>query len=273
MDTKQIKLLAKFTEKWARIPILQCFCIHDGIARATDMDVQISFPTNAPDGIYNSKASAKIGELISAELPISDFPQSPDIELLEHSISTDILKRVNEFASTEATRYQLNGIYLDPAGKVTATDGHRMMVYDCYSPFDHMPAIIPSATIDKLPKGRTIKYGLDGKRITFRYDDITITSKLIDAKYPDYMRAIPAIKTPYQNLPDDWHAQVLHAKKLGKAMGKKHANIVSFGTLNLNAYIADVLPADLNAYNQTTPSDPALFIVDNETYVIMPMRA
>lgn len=82
------------------------------------------------------------------------------------------------------TRYMLNGVYVGDS--IVATDGHRLIKVseglDC-------ELIIPVENVKKLPDFNGDVYA-SSSTIKFKNDNMTIKSKLIDAKYVDYDRAI-----------------------------------------------------------------------------------
>ncbi|MGB8275017.1 MAG: DNA polymerase III subunit beta [Alphaproteobacteria bacterium] len=108
--------------------------------------------------------------------------------------------------STEETRYYLNGIYvhaLDSGGitvlRAVATDGHRLARFEmpCPEGAAGMPGVIvPRKTVHELRKlvdgsDAPVNLALSETKIRFTFDDIELTSKLIDGTFPDYQRVIP----------------------------------------------------------------------------------
>lgn len=131
---------------------------------------------------------------------------------LDHSfeISAGDLRRLidkTRFAmSTEETRYYLNGIYLHVAEaegvsrlRAVATDGHRLAMVDLPAPKGAagMPGvIIPRKTVLELHKlieesEERVAIDLSSNQIRMAFDNIVLTSKLIDGTFPDYDRVIP----------------------------------------------------------------------------------
>ncbi len=145
-------------------------------------------------------------------LPKEDFPAMSEGDLPHRFVmAADEIKRIvdkTRFAiSTEETRYYLNGIYLHAAeenGRKTlravATDGHRLAQADMPLPSgaDGMPGIIvPRKAIAELRKlvddvEGEVTVSLSDNKIRFSFDDLVLTSKLIDGTFPDYERVIPA---------------------------------------------------------------------------------
>ncbi|WP_119461571.1 DNA polymerase III subunit beta [Rhodospirillaceae bacterium SYSU D60014] len=147
-----------------------------------------------------------------ATLPKEDFPTMGAGELPhQFTLTVNEMRRLidrTRFAiSTEETRYYLNGIYLHAATvddqrllRAVATDGHRLARVERPLPSGagEMPGvIIPRKTVGELRKlieeaDETIEVALSDARIRFAFDDVVLTSKLIDGTFPDYQRVIPS---------------------------------------------------------------------------------
>lgn len=146
-------------------------------------------------------------------LPVADYPDMEMGAYLNHfeMKGADFWSMIDstiDAVSKEETRYYLNGIYfhtIDNGNRRTivaaATDGHRLYRQEFELPFgaDAMPGvIIPRKACDviyKLLKGKacpeTVKIGVNDSKIRVTYDDVVITSKLVDGTFPDYARVVP----------------------------------------------------------------------------------
>lgn len=105
--------------------------------------------------------------------------------------------------STEETRYYLNGIYLhaiDEGLMLVATDGHRLAKRFVSANPGALPGIIlPRKTVgilskllsDKGAKDAEMHVEASDQKVRFSLPGITITSKLIDGTFPDYIRVVP----------------------------------------------------------------------------------
>jgi DNA polymerase-3 subunit beta len=167
----------------------------------------------APNTIVNIRAvsttmtiTAGNGRFRLPTVPIADMPMTPVIEP-ENEIEIEIaafmrLLRVAAAASTETTRFYLNGIFLHTVEAhliACGTDGHRLLraaIPAGVFSTDHT-CILPlpaAAVIEKLIK-RTKPDAIKIKRakaaLVFETPDIVFTTKLIDATYPDYQSVIP----------------------------------------------------------------------------------
>lgn len=144
-------------------------------------------------------------------LPASDFQTlAKDQGSVHFQIDANDLKRLidkTRFAiSTEETRYYLNGVYLhiaDDGGetklRAVATDGHRLALSEVDAPrgsADLKGVIIPRKAVSEI---RRLIDGFDGdldvsasqSKIVFTAGRATLTTKLIDGSFPDYVRVIP----------------------------------------------------------------------------------
>lgn len=145
-------------------------------------------------------------------LPVTDFPQFAGAKLpISFSIPAADLRALidrTKFAmSTEETRYYLNGIFVHaadnegvPVLRAVSTDGHRLARFEMPLP-DGAQALTngviwPRKTVLELRKlleeaADTIQISLSETKVSFAFDHIALSSKLIDGTFPDYQRVIP----------------------------------------------------------------------------------
>ncbi|MEM9988549.1 MAG: DNA polymerase III subunit beta [Pseudomonadota bacterium] len=170
---------------------------------------QVQFEAKPEGGrlsILSGKSSFEL-----AVLPDQDFPSlSQDDGGDEFKMPATDLRRLidkTRFAmSQEETRYYLNGIYFHAftegeakSLRAVATDGHRLARLDAALPqkAETIPGvIIPRKTVLELRRllddaGEEVSIIVSTSRIRFLFDDIVLTSKLIDGTFPDYARVIP----------------------------------------------------------------------------------
>ncbi len=144
-------------------------------------------------------------------LPASDFPQMtlPSGDLKAITVSQKDLRLLlgkTQFAmAAQDVRYYLNGLLLLLDGaylRAVATDGHRLAyasmalpdgpVVDMRNEF-----ILPRKTVLELNRllldtDEPVRIELSANQIRFQFGQITLISKLIDGKFPDYERVIPS---------------------------------------------------------------------------------
>ena len=121
---------------------------------------------------------------------------------LDAATVADALAHVMPAMSTDATRYNLSGLFLDAkTGNVVASDGHRLHLYSALeSPFD-AGVIIPRHAVMaldraiKATKAESVIIGAAHNMVVFVVgtDQLTveIRARLVDARFPDYTQVIP----------------------------------------------------------------------------------
>lgn len=141
-------------------------------------------------------------------LPASDYP---DLDKWESKTnfttqSSTLLNALNmtSFAmANQDVRYFLNGLLIDitPAALFcVATDGHRMAMSKIDFPnasLEPAKIIIPRASVLEAVKllgnmgSDDVTVSVGENHIRFAFNNLTMTSKLVDGKFPDYRRVIP----------------------------------------------------------------------------------
>lgn len=144
-------------------------------------------------------------------LPAGDFPvMSSDGLSSRITLDTNDLIRLidkTRFAiSTEETRYYLNGLYVHVVGegagaqlRAVATDGHRLALAEMMAPEGSagVPGVIvPRKTVQEARRlledaGEQIELQVSASKVRFEFGRASLTSKVIDGSFPDYMRVIP----------------------------------------------------------------------------------
>jgi DNA polymerase-3 subunit beta len=139
-------------------------------------------------------------------LPAADFPSVDEISpQLAFDVDQAALKRLVEKThfsmAQQDVRYYLNGMLLESDGKMlrtVATDGHRLALCEIELPTksgSHQ-VIVPRKGVLELQRliGNegmvSVQVGTNHIRATI--GDIRFTSKLIDGRFPEYGRVIPA---------------------------------------------------------------------------------
>ncbi|MCP5431632.1 MAG: DNA polymerase III subunit beta [Alphaproteobacteria bacterium] len=183
--------------------------LHDIVRKLPD-GAEVELTLDAAEGRLTVRAGLARFQL--ACLPREDFPAMTAGDLPNRfALGPGELKRMidkTRFAiSSEDTRYYLNGIYLHVAEgdgearlRAVATDGHRLARYEIAAPAgaQGMPGVIvPRKVVGEIRKladeaEGAIEVGVSDAKIRFAFDDIVLTSKLIDGTFPDYARVIPA---------------------------------------------------------------------------------
>ncbi len=141
-------------------------------------------------------------------LPAADFPLLGDagaplakVTLAQKALR-DLLLLVQFSMAQQDIRYYLNGMLLVLDGaeiRVVATDGHRLAYASgavAEQP-EKREVILPRKAVLELARllsdaDQPVDIELYSSQVKFRFGDIELTTKIIDGKFPDYTRVIPA---------------------------------------------------------------------------------
>ena len=268
--------------------------------------------------------------------PKSEYPVIPEVKNenkveLEPAVFEDIIAKTAFSASTQEARYILNGLYWNNTAdkfEVVATDGGRLAVATCpaVKGSEEFKVIIPTKiltevcryiSIVKPEKDSKIEINMmatqnvaDPKsfnQVTFRINETTFISKLIEGNFPNYNQVIPTKKNiMFEVFTKELLASTRRASlcsgEFGKVVKFKLDNntlIISSNSQNMDftdeipveysgevfeaafkpEYIIDVLKtvsSDKVCFSFNNGSQPVLIEPVGEKtfkYVIMPMRA
>ena len=167
-------------------------------------------------------------------------------------INIKLLKAVALAASTEQTRYYLNGVHVQQVSENTvhmaATDGKiAIMAREHISdqPIDsalQKGVIIPLELLNRIKLNRHADYAtltINGATVSIAYNATVTTAPLIDATFPDYRRIVPKTfdNTPAQYDPD----QLVVFKKARKVLGGDGVPVLTYNGQG-PAHVAVVVP-------------------------------
>ncbi len=170
--------------------------------------VEITFPDkNGQLTISSGRSSFSLSCIGAEDFPLISGDKLPISFEMKTEDLKDVIDRTKFAISTEETRYYLNGIFIHAKNegatkvlRVVATDGHRLACVESPLPKgaeDVKGVIIPRKTVTEIRKllednnAENVSIALSDNKIIFSFEDITLTSKLIDGTYPDYERVIP----------------------------------------------------------------------------------
>ena len=143
-------------------------------------------------------------------LPAEDFPRMALAEGESKSFTVtqkqfrQLLGQTQFSMAAQDVRYYLNGLLLLVDGnelRAVATDGHRLayasMALDGEVSESRQELILPRKTVLELSRlladsDEPLLIELAANQIRFKFGQISLVSKLIDGKFPDYERVIPA---------------------------------------------------------------------------------
>jgi DNA polymerase III subunit beta len=140
-------------------------------------------------------------------LPAQDFPKinnqltESKIIVLHQSMLKKLLLSVQYAMAQQDVRYYLNGVLLiidENKLKVVATDGHRLAFDAGIIDGNHEKheIIMPRKAVTELCKllgdtNESVEVEFSSQQIKMTFSEITLITKVIDGKFPDYERVIP----------------------------------------------------------------------------------
>lgn len=166
----------------------------------------------------DSKLTVKAGKsrFNLQTLPANDFPKlAPamgDVVAFELQQKTlkHLLSMVQYSMAHQDIRYYLNGLCIVTDGhelKLVATDGHRLALisHQLESAVDKTDLILPRKTVLELYKQLSdsdapIRIEIGQNQVRFAFGDVVLVSKVVDGKFPDYNRVIPARNDKHLNI-------------------------------------------------------------------------
>ena len=178
------------------------------------IDIWRSLPADADVSVEtkDNKASVKCGRsrFSLATLPAQDYPNLGDLHpQVSLTLKTTALRRIiaeTQFAMAhQDVRYYLNGLLIELSGnrvRAVATDGHRLALSDVLIDSgikETLQVIVPRKGITEAMRllgdqgqDGEVQLEISQSHLRIRAGNYQLTTKLIDGKFPDYMRVLPA---------------------------------------------------------------------------------
>ncbi len=214
--TNQLKLAATDLEVGVRC-LIKAEIVKEGsltIPAKTFSDFVKTLPDNQEIKISTEegmKMEVKSGKTrcVLLGLPKEDFPVLPEFPeenavVMEAKVLLEMIRKTSFAASTDETRYILNGVYfmLDKGtARMVATDGRRLafMARPVTEKKTNVAVIIPSKAIREVERlliteglgVDTVKVSVTENQVAFKVGDTVIISRLIDGHFPNYDQVIP----------------------------------------------------------------------------------
>jgi DNA polymerase-3 subunit beta len=164
--------------------------------------------------VERDRASLVAGRsrFLLSTLPAKDFPTMEShagidsIDLEQRTLKYLLGKTAFAMANQDV-RYYLNGLLLEVKRdrlRTVATDGHRLAKVEeevALEIAEEIQVILPRKTVLELNRllgvgeggGGMVRIEISKKAFRVYMDDVVVTSKLVDGRYPDYEKVIPPI--------------------------------------------------------------------------------
>jgi DNA polymerase-3 subunit beta len=143
-----------------------------------------------------------------SSLPATDFPVIEEINAqqtltLEQGEFRRLIDKTHFSMAQQDVRYYLNGLLLETDGRslrAVATDGHRLAICEMQlnegGKSGQQQVIVPRKGVLELQRilgaEGSIELAIGTNHVRAQIGDIRFTSKLIDGRFPEYGRVIPA---------------------------------------------------------------------------------
>jgi hypothetical protein len=205
MEKNLFKTFQPFIKKCGKssLPMLSMAKVENGRVTISDIETWVHFKTDLPDGMYK----VINGEtFLDPDANIDDYPTSPTGEPIEQAIVFGgFIASIAPCTAKDELRPVMNGIHIDKDYMV-ASDAHVLR----YIPiadigettpgfniiFPPSPALLTRIKADSAEpiQIQTFKTGesqYDSPYARFMFCDCTITLRLVDGEYPNYLCVIP----------------------------------------------------------------------------------
>ena len=229
-------------------------------------------------------SAGKYSSIINGALA-DEIPEINEKNAIIYKITTDEFKNsLNQVliaSSNDLTRPALTGVFFntnDNTLAIAATDGYRLAEKKLIDKVEsEVKAIVPSSSLQEVLRSisddaEEIEIAFNDDLVRFRFGEVEIISKLIDASFPDYQKLIPkdnniSVKLNREELtritklaalfsrsvggsivcetksPDKFSVKSI-ANEFGENDSELEANIDKEGKINLNSrFLLDALNA------------------------------
>ena len=145
-----------------------------------------------------------LSTLAASEFPVVESVSAQQTLTLPQAELGRLIAKTHFSMAQQDVRYYLNGTLLETDGKLlrtVATDGHRLAIAEAQlatggKNVNAQQVIVPRKGILELQRilgnEGDVEITIGSNHIRLQIGDIRFTSKLIDGKFPDYGRVIPA---------------------------------------------------------------------------------
>jgi DNA polymerase-3 subunit beta len=173
------------------------------ICRALPEDAEVSISQSGEKLLLRSgRSKFSLTTLPAAEFPtVEDINAGQKIEVSQELLSR-LLEKTHFSMAQQDVRYYLNGLLLETGGaslRAVATDGHRLALSEVGLADSKTPdqqVIVPRKGVLELQRLMSgdgdLGIELGTNHIRIQLEGIRFTSKLIDGRFPEYERVIPA---------------------------------------------------------------------------------
>ena len=175
------------------------------------LDICKALPENAEINIALEKDKAKItsgrsrftlGVLPAQDYPVIEATASTNIITIREKEFKKLIEKTSFAMAQQDVRYYLNGMLLEVNAnniRTVATDGHRLALSEISrskNEHEQIQVILPRKAVIELSRllnelDNDIKLELSSNYLKVLLQNYIFTTKLIDGRFPDYLRVMP----------------------------------------------------------------------------------
>jgi DNA polymerase-3 subunit beta len=166
-----------------------------------DGEVQLAY-ANRKLSVQCGRSRFHLQTLPAEEYPaVAQAPATVDFTIAASSLKY-LLSMVHYAMAAQDIRYYLNGMLLVVEGRRVrgvATDGHRLALceFERDETSGSIEVIVPRKTVQELgrllPEGEEpVRIQVAANQVRFSFGSIEFVSKLVEGKFPDYAKVVPA---------------------------------------------------------------------------------
>lgn len=181
---------------------IPCKKLNEIVNKLPDGNINIDTDENFQSKITAGKSFFRIVGMSPKEFPIDTQPESPRTFTLEKATLVKNLKKIAYAASTDDSRYVLNGILFsirEGALTTVATDGRRLALVEKVVAGEgdiDGDAVLPMKAIQEIIKSvdgeGNLSVNFSENKASFVTESTVVISKLVDGNYPNFRHVIPS---------------------------------------------------------------------------------
>lgn len=257
--------------------------LHEIVRELPEEKVHLEASSNAYLTLRCARAEFTLAGTTAEEYPSLPNFAPKSLTVVPAAVLSEMIERTMYAASTDETRYNLNGVYVEriaETGKLrmVATDGHRLAYVDRalgdgLTSLADAGVIIPRKGLAELKKlvdeedADEIELGFEGNNGLARKGSVTLTMRLIEGEFPNYRQVIPTERGQQLILPTEIFTHALRRVALLSAERSRAVKLeLSEGQIRLSSNNPDL--GDAREELDVDYAGEAMSIAFNARYLI-----
>jgi len=236
--------------------------LYEIVRELDEGEVEITTEEDSRVRIQCGPARFSLLSISPEEYPSLPSPDGVQFVQIEASLLATMIDRTLYATSSDETRYNLNGVYMENVedGRLcfVATDGHRMATVQ-KSPSNPVAIlqkgiIVPRKGVSEIRKlcdetEHTVEVGLSDSFLLVRRPDLLLSCRLIDGEFPNYRQVLPKGQRIRLQIPRE---RLLHAVRRVALVASDRAGGFSLA-LEDSELILQASNPDLGEARETLP--------------------